>query len=124
MRLMPPPPMPVSPLVSNPWKSRPLAICATPIVGIMLQVILLGYGTVPPARGLARSAGLVEVGLIALVLALTLSSIPALTAAVAGIRTREHRAWNLAGAFLNSAYFLLVLLVATLTLATHLVNLR
>src|ERR1039457_5536282 len=41
--------------MTNPWKSRPLIICATPIVGIMFQIILMSFDSGPGDKTIFRA---------------------------------------------------------------------
>ena len=59
----------------NPWKLKPVLICATPIAGALLQVIILGFST--GTADTARRYALNEVITIG-VLFLPLVSVPAL----------------------------------------------
>jgi hypothetical protein len=104
--------------MSNPWKSKPLLICATPIVGVLAQVIILGYAT--GTTGNARWNAVNNVVTFA-TLFLPAVSIPALAAAAGALKTKAMRGWSIAGVILNSAYCLL-LSVPVLTLATYLMH--
>jgi|GEM_PF-4034941 hypothetical protein len=104
--------------MKNPWKLKPVLICATPIAGALLQVIILGFSTA--TADTARRNALNEVITVG-VLFLPLVSVPALSAAVWGFRTGATRGWYVAGAVLNSLYCLL-LSVPILTIFTYLIH--
>ena len=92
--------------MKNPWKFKPLLICATPIVAGLLQIIMLGSST-----------GNV---VTTLVLFLPLISLPALSASVAGLKIKAIRGWFVTGVVLNAAYclFLWVPIVSLVTILT------
>jgi ABC-type uncharacterized transport system fused permease/ATPase subunit len=92
--------------MKNPWTSKPLIICATPVVVALLQVIILGYSTEFSASLLQKNIN-DTVTLAALFLPLI--AIPVLWAAVGGLKTKAPRAWYVAGTALNAAYCLLLL---------------
>ncbi len=96
--------------MKNPWKSRPLIICATPIAVWMVQIILMSY-IMGPSTGYFRSNRSLEVAYWILIILLSLVPIPAFVAAIAGIKTAKYRGWNIAGALLNGVYVLLLLLI-------------
>ena len=96
--------------MTNPWKSRPLIICATPIAVWMVQIILMSYDMGPTATFFRANRAL-EVAYWILIALLSLVPIPALVAATAGIKTAKYRGWNIAGAVLNGVYVLLLLLL-------------
>jgi hypothetical protein len=110
--------------MTNPWKSRPLIICATPIVGIMFQIILMSFDSGPGDKTIFRANRVLEVGYLTFVMLLPLFSLPALSAAIVGIKTPQYRGWNMASTVLNSAYILLFLLLCTLLIISRLVRLR
>lgn len=91
--------------MKNPWTANPVIICATPIIAGLLQVIVLGY-----SMGLSDNVLRKHINdtITVAVLFLPLVSIPALWAAVSGIKTKTLRAWCVAGTVLNSAYCLLL----------------
>jgi sensor domain CHASE-containing protein len=80
----------------------------------MIQLILAGFQSGRNDDWVFGGSKVLEVGYWVFVLALPLVSIPALIAAFAGIKARQYRAWNVAGAVLNSAYILLFLLMCAL----------
>jgi hypothetical protein len=100
--------------MKNPWKLKPLLICATPIVTGLLQIIILEF--------LMERAGNVHRntinGVTTLVLFLPLVSLPALSAAVGGLKTKANRGWYVAGVVLNAAYclFLWVPIISVITI--------
>jgi hypothetical protein len=100
--------------MKNPWKLRPVFICATPVVGALVQTIILGFSTGRAENG-HRAA--IYNAITFLILLFPLISLPALSAAVGGLKTKSTRGWYLAGAVLNAVYCLL-LQVPILTLAT------
>jgi sterol desaturase/sphingolipid hydroxylase (fatty acid hydroxylase superfamily) len=91
--------------MANPWKSKPVLICATPIVAALLQVIILGYATGMTANAQRNS---INNAITLAVLFIPVLSIPALAAAVGALKTKALRGWYVAGAVLNSAYCLLL----------------
>ena len=104
--------------MKNPWKLKPVLICATPIVGGLVQVIILGFSTGTPHNAHGNT---VNETITIVVLFLPLVSIPALSAAVGGLRTKATRGWYLAGAVLNSVYCLLLStpVVTIITMSIH-----
>jgi hypothetical protein len=86
--------------MKNPWKLKPLLICATPMVAGLLQIIILGF-VMERAGNVHRNT---INGIITLVLFLPLVSLPALSAAVGGLKTKAIRGWYGAGVVLNAAY--------------------
>ena len=100
--------------MKNPWKSRPVLIAATPIVGALVQVVILGFSTGRTDN--VRQSAIYNV-ITLLVLLFPLVCLPALSAAIGGLKTRATRGWYFVGAVLNSAYGLL-LVVPILTLVT------
>lgn len=100
--------------MKNPWKLKPVLICATPIVGALLQIIILGYST--ERAGNVHWATIYN-AITFLVLLFPLVSLPALSAALGGFRTKATRGWYVAGVALNAAYCLL-LCVPILSFAT------
>ena len=93
--------------MKNPWKSRPLYICITPVVGLLLQVIILGFTT--GMTGDIRRTTLINLVTLS-VLFFPVVSIPALAAAVGDLKAKAMRGWSIAGIVLNSAYCLLLAL--------------
>jgi hypothetical protein len=91
--------------MNNPWKLRPVPICATPIAGSLVQIIILGFST-GRADDVHRNTVYEAITIAALFLPLV--SIPALWAAVGGLKARTQRGWYVAGVVLNSAYCLLL----------------
>jgi hypothetical protein len=91
--------------MKNPWNSNPVIICATPVVAGLLQVIILGYSTGFSDSVLRKN---INDTVTVAALFLPLVSIPAVWAAVSGIKTKILRSWYVAGAVLNSAYCLLL----------------
>jgi hypothetical protein len=89
--------------MKNPWKLKPLLICATPIVGGLLQIVILGF--LAGTAGSLRSNTINDV-ITVLVLFLPLVSLPALSAAVGGWKTKAIHSWYVAGAVLNAVYCL------------------
>jgi hypothetical protein len=91
--------------MKNPWKLKPLLICATPIVGGLLQIIILGFSS-GRADNVRRNT--INNVITILVLFLPLVSLPALSAAVGGLKSKAIRGWYVAGVVLNAAYCLLL----------------
>lgn len=91
--------------MKNPWKLKPVLICATPIVGGLLQIIILGFST-ERADNVHRNT--INNVITLLVLFLPVVSLPALSAAVSGLKTKAIRGWYVAGVVLNAAYCLLL----------------
>lgn len=87
--------------MKNPWKLNPLLICATPIVGGLLQIIILGFSA---GRADSTHRNTINGIITVLVLFLPLVSLPALSAAVGGLKTKAIRGWYGAGVVLNAAY--------------------
>jgi hypothetical protein len=87
----------------------------------MVQIILMSYD-MGPSTGSFKANRSLEVAYWILIVLLSLVPIPALVAAIAGIRTAKYRGWNIAGALLNGVYVLLLFLLVLamgLTLYTH-----
>ena len=104
--------------MKNPWNSKPVLICATPIIAVLSEVIILGYSM--GFSDSARQKKIYDLVSVA-VLFFPLVSIPALWAAVGGLKTNTLRYWYVAGALLNSAYCLL-LSIPMLAIATIIIN--
>jgi hypothetical protein len=104
--------------MKNPWKLKPVLICATPIVGGLLQIIILGFST-ERADDVHRNTinGVITV----LVLFLPLVSLPALLAAMGGLKTKAIRSWYVTGVVLNAVYclFLWVPIITMFTMYIH-----
>jgi len=104
--------------MKNPWKLKPLLICATPVVSGLLQVTVLGYST-GRSDNIRRTMILDAITLLALLFPLI--SLPALSAAIAGLKMKAARGWYLTGAVLNATYcfFLSVPILTLVTIAIH-----
>jgi hypothetical protein len=89
--------------MKNPWTLNPLLICATPIVGGLLQIIILGISA-EIADNVHRQRFAEEIAL--LVLFLPLVSLLPLAAAVGGLKATAIRGWYAAGVVLNAGYCL------------------
>jgi hypothetical protein len=106
--------------MANPWKSKPVLICATPIVAVLLQLDILSLTTGMTVNAHRNTINNV---MTLAVLFFPLLSIPALAAAVGGLKAKAERGWYVAGAALNAAYGLL-LVFPILLLATYLIHQR
>ena len=104
--------------MKNPWKLKPVLICATPIVGGLLQIIILGFST-ERADNVHRNT--INGVITFLVLFLPLVSLPALSAAMGGLKTKAIRGWYVAGVVLNAVYclFLSTPIVTIFTMYFH-----
>jgi hypothetical protein len=104
--------------MKNPWKLKPLLICATPMVGGLLQIIILGFST---GRADNVCWNTINGVITVLVLFLPLVSLPALSAAVGGLKGKAIRGWYVAGVALNAVYclFLWVPIVSLVTTVMH-----
>jgi hypothetical protein len=93
----------------NPWKGRSLAICATPVVAFLVEINVICYASLKTGSGPLNST--TPLALIALLTGVLLPviSIPALLAAIAGLRTKVDRGLNIGGIVLNTIYSLLLL---------------
>jgi|CZKI01.1.fsa_nt_gi hypothetical protein len=90
----------------------------------MFQIILMSFDSGPGDKTIFRANRVLEVGYLTFVMLLPLFSLPALSAAIVGIKTPQYRGWNMASTVLNSAYILLFLLLCTLLIISRLVRLR
>jgi len=104
--------------MKNPWKFKPLIICATPIVGGMIQIIILGFSS---ERADSVHRNTINNVVTLLVLFVPLVSLPALSAALGGLKTKAIRGWCVAGVVLNAVY-LLFLWVPIVSLVTYFIH--
>jgi uncharacterized membrane protein len=103
--------------MKNPWKAKPLLICATPIVAGLLQIIVLGLST---ERADNVHSNTMNGAITVLTLFLPLISLPALTAALGALKTQAMIGWYVAGVVLNAAYCLLLWVpIRTLSMMAH-----
>lgn len=107
--------------MENPWKLKPRLICAPPIAGGLLQIIIL---RILMERAASVHRNTINYVIIFLVLSLLLASLPAMSAAVGGLKTNAIRGWYAAGVVLNAVYCLLpwVPNVSMVTRFVHEVN--
>jgi hypothetical protein len=106
--------------MKNPWNKSPLTICATPVIGLLVQIIVLADGSGRDTRLAARGGLAANIEVVSAML-LPLIALPALLAAVRGMREPTGRGWYFAGIVLNSAYslFILILVLAVVTFLVH-----
>jgi uncharacterized membrane protein len=103
--------------MKNPWKAKPLLICATPIVAGLLQIIVLGLST---ERADNVHSNTMNGAITVLTLFLPLISLPALTAALGALKTQAMIGWYVAGVVLNAAYCVLLWVpIRTLSMMAH-----
>ncbi|HZZ17942.1 MAG TPA: hypothetical protein VFE25_01165 [Opitutaceae bacterium] len=106
--------------MKNPWKGSPLAVCATPIIGLLVQIIVLADGSARDTH-LSAPGGLAANIEVVTAMLLPLVAFPALVASVQGMKLTTGRPWYFAGIVLNSVYavFILILVLAVVTFLLH-----
>ena len=92
--------------MTNPWKSRPIAICVTPLAGLVAQIVVMGIATI---RSADPSHGDHGARLFLFGMCIPLVSVPALFAAAGELGKPKGRGWGITGALLNGAYLLMFL---------------
>ena len=106
--------------IRNPWRDRPLAICATPIVGVLVQMNAMAAASMLEGGPSGLREFLASV-LFFGSLFLPVAALPALLAAIRGRHAALHRPWYVAGIVLN-AFYVLFLAFPLLVLATFLIR--